>query len=113
MYDLDVGYIYYIKWGTTKYVPRWDAEVGHIYFIKWGTTKYVPQWGTKWGTKVGHMAQSGAHLLYKVGHNKICAPVGHKVGHKSGAQQNMCPIGAQCGAQKLGTFVLRFGFKVE
>ena len=59
------------------------------------------------------MVQSGAHLLYKVGHNKICAPVGHKVGHKSGAQQNMCPIGAQCGAQKLGTFVLRFGFKVE
>ena len=53
---LKVGHIYYIKWGTTKYVPhwgtKWGTKVGHIYFIKWGTTKYVPQWGTKWGTFV-------------------------------------------------------------
>ena len=43
------------KWGT------W-LKVGHIYYIKWGTTKYVPHWGTKWGTKVGHICFQGQGL---------------------------------------------------
>merc|ERR1711954_300928 len=41
----------------------------------------APSGAQKWSTwlKVGHI------YYIKVGHNKICAQVGHKVGHKSGA----------------------------
>ena len=64
------GHIYYIKGGTTKYVPYraqkraqrrahllniYERERGHIYYIKEGTTKYVPY--------VPYRAQKRAHLF--------------------------------------------------
>ena len=55
--------------------------------------KYVQKVGIKVGTKsfaqkFGTSFEIGANLLYKVGHNKICAPLGRKVGYKGGGTLN-------------------------
>ena len=34
-------HFYYIKVGTTKYVPKVGTKSRHIYYIKWGILKYV------------------------------------------------------------------------
>ena len=48
------------------------------------------------------MSTCGVHLLHKVGHKKICAPVGHKVGHKSEAH-----------GSKWGIFTIKVGHRTQ
>ena len=78
---LKVGYIYYIKWGTTKHVPQWCTKVGHIYYIKMVYIKMYPCGVQKWGTG----SESWSNLLYKVGTIKYVHQWGTKVGYTSGA----------------------------